>query len=175
MGIRLKPPCLPALLLLLSACGSPHSPVSSHTTPAGAPQAAAPKPAGDGSDALEQDTVAAVSPGGSGPPVGLRFRLDTRPVVGMPAQLVLSLIPSPGVEISHIHGALQAAEGLQVQSPHTFDIERPQSGVPIHEDVTVLPQRNGVLSFSATLDIDYGDNSLSRTYVIPLIATGNAS
>jgi hypothetical protein len=105
----------------------------------------------------------------------MKFRLDTRPVVGMPAQLVLALIPTPGVEISHIHGSLQVAEGLQLQSPRSFDINAPQGSAPLEQDVTVVPQRNGVLSLSATLVIDYDNGSVARTYVIPLIAANNAS
>ena len=41
--------------------------------------------------------------------------------------------------------------------------------------MTVVPQRNGVLSLSATLVIDYDNGSVARTYVIPLIAANNAS
>jgi hypothetical protein len=96
-------------------------------------------------------------------------------VVGMPAQLVLALIPSPGIEISHIHGSLQSADGLQLQSADTFDIDAPQGTEPLEQDVTIVPQRNGVLSLNAILVIDYDDVSIARTYVIPLIAANNAS
>jgi hypothetical protein len=171
MRNRLKPPCIVALLALLCACGSSNSPPRSHGSHATTQRP--PPPTGEGS--LERDTVAAVSPGGADPPIGLRFRLETKPVVGVPAQLVLALLPTPGVEISHIHGALQSAEGLQLQSARTFDIDNPQAGAPIEQDVTVVPQRNGVLSFSATVQVDYDNGSLSRTYVIPLIAANNPS
>jgi hypothetical protein len=170
-----KPLFIVALLALLCACGS-------STAPSGAGQGrpdsqhnASDKPRAEAPDAVDPDMVAAVSPGGSDPPIGMKFRLDTRPVVGMPAQLVLALIPTPGVEISHIHGSLQVAEGLQLQSPRSFDINAPQGSAPLEQDVTVVPQRNGVLSLSATLVIDYDNGSVARTYVIPLIAANNAS
>ncbi len=66
------------------------------------------------------------------------------------------------------------ADGLQLESARTFDIDSPKNDTPIEQDVTIVPQRNGVLSVSATLQVDYGNGSLSRTYVIPVIA-GNAA
>jgi hypothetical protein len=119
--------------------------------------------------------VAAVSASGSGPPISVKFRLDTKPVVGRPAQLVLARIPTEGIENSHIHGALQAADGLLLQSAKSFDVDVASGGDVVQEQVTVVPQRDGVLSLSASFVIDYDNTSLSRTYVIPLIAVYNAS
>jgi hypothetical protein len=123
---------------------------------------------------IDADMVAAVSAGGASPPIGLKFLIDTRPVVGVPVQLRLALIPTAGAEIAHIHGSLQAADGLQLQSQRTFDIDAPPDGTPVEQEVTVMPQRAGVLSLSATLEIDYDNGSVDRTYAIPLIAA-NAS
>src|SRR5665213_807123 len=97
-----------ALPALMCACGSsgssgdPHGP--HHNASANQSQA---------SDGLDPDMVAGVSAGGSDPPIGLKFLIDTRPVVGVPVQLKLALIPTPGAGISHIHGTLQVADGLQ--------------------------------------------------------------
>jgi hypothetical protein len=161
-----------ALPLLSVACGSS---TTSGSQGRAARKAAQGNAAVSAADAADQDMVAGVSQGGSDPPIGLKFRLDTRPVVGMPAQLVLALIPSPGVEISHIHGSLQVAEGLQLQSAHSFDIVSPQHGARLEQPVIVVPQRIGVLSLSATLVIDYDSGSMARTYVIPLIASNSDS
>ena len=170
-----KPLFIVALLALLCACGSSTAPSGAGQGRPDSQHKASAKPRAEAPDAVGPDMVAAVSPGGSDPPIGMKFRLDTRPVVGMPAQLVLALIPTPGVEISHIHGSLQVAEGLQLQSPRSFDINAPQGSAPLEQDVTVVPQRNGVLSLSATLVVDYDNGSVARTYVIPLIAANNAS
>jgi hypothetical protein len=157
------------LCALMCACGSssssggPHGP--RHNAGANPSQAA---------DGLDPDMVAGVSAGGSDPPIGLKFLVDTRPVVGVPLELKLALIPTPGAGISHIHGTLQVADGLQLQSERTFDIDALQSGAPVQQQVTVMPQRAGVLSLSATLEIDYDNGSVARTYAIPLIAS-NAS
>ena len=154
-----------ALPALMCACGSSGSSGDAHGPRhnTGANQSQA-------SDGLDPDMVAGVSAGGSDPPIGLKFLIDTRPVVGVPVQLKLALIPTPGAAISHIHGTLQAADGLQLQSQRTFDIDALQSGAPVQQEVTVMPQRAGVLSLSATLEIDYDNGSVARTYAIPLIA-----
>jgi hypothetical protein len=176
--IRMQNGCmlngLNSLLVVLTcaltcACGSsvstggPHSPHHS----AGTSQSQT-------SDGLDPDMVAGVSAGGADPPIGLKFLVDTRPVVGVPLQLKLALIPTAGAAISHVHGTLPVADGLQLQSERTFDVDALQSGAPVQQEVTVMPQRAGVLSLSATLEIDYDNGSIARTYAIPLIAS-NAS
>jgi hypothetical protein len=165
----LKPLLFAALPLALCACGSSSGPATATQTAHRAKPVAAP------SNKTDPDLVAAVSASGSGPPISVKFRLDTKPVVGRPTQLVLALIPAEGIENSHIHGALQPADGLLLQSPKSFDVDVPTGGDSVQQDVTVVPQRDGVLSLSASVVIDYENTSLSRTYVIPLIAVYNAS
>ena len=167
----LKPWLFAALPLTLAACGSSNQPATATATQTGAHA----KTATAGPNNADPDMVAAVSASGSGPPISVKFRLDTKPVVGRPTQLVLALIPSEGIESSHIHGALQPAEGLLLQSPKSFDVDIPQGGDSVQQQVTVVPQRDGVLSLSASVVIEYQNTSLSRTYVIPLIAVYNAS
>ncbi len=159
--------------LLLYGCGSSHSPAGNQaaSTMAHSGTRAGATP----NDSIDADMVAAVSAGGSGPPIGVKFRLETRPVVGAPAQLVLALLPTPGLEISHIHASLQPQEGLQLQSARTFDIDDPQDGATLAQDVTVVPQHEGVLSLTAVVVVDYNATSVARTYVIPLIAAASAS
>jgi hypothetical protein len=165
----LKPLLFTALPLALCACGSSGAPATATHT------GASPRSAAASSNSIDPDMVAAVSASGSGPPISMKFRLDTKLVVGRPTQLVLALIPSDGIESSHIHGALQAADGLLLQSPKSFDVDVASGSAPVQEQVTVVPQRDGVLSLSASVVIDYENISLSRTYVIPLIAVYNAS
>jgi hypothetical protein len=168
-GFGFKSLLVVALPTLICACGPSGSASAAHGSHhnAGAQQSQA-------SDGLDPDMVAGVSAGGSDPPIGLKFLIDTRPVVGVPVQLKLALIPTPGAGISHIHGTLKVADGLQLQSQRTFDIDALQSGAPVEQAVTVMPQRAGVLSLSATLEIDFDNGSVARTYAIPLIAA-NAS
>jgi hypothetical protein len=171
---RFKSLCMLVLpLSLLCACGSSSVPGSLFHQRADAHQASA--PAGKGGAALEADMVAGVSPGGGAPPIALKFRIAGRPVVGSPVQVALALIPSPSTPISRIHVSLQTGEGLQLQSQRSFDIEAPQGGVAVEEEVTVMPQQEGVLNLSATLVIDVESGSVGRTYSIPLIATNPVS
>lgn len=174
MSKGLEPLIVVVLSLLVCACGSSKAPAgagtrSSTRTAARANTDATPN------DSVDADMVAAVSAGGSGPPIGLKFRLEAPPVVGASAQLVLALMPTPGLEISHIHASLEPEEGLQLQSPRTIDIDNPQDGVTLARDVTIVPQREGVLSLTTVVTVDYEKTSISRTYVIPLIAASSAS
>jgi hypothetical protein len=162
----IAPPMLVVLSLTLCGCGSSHGPAGQATSTHTARHAASSASA----DSIDADMVAAVSASGSGPPIGVKFRLATRPVVGAPAQLVLALMPTPGLEISHIHASLQTDDGLQLQTPRSFEIDDPQDGAILAQDVTVVPQREGVLSISATIVVDYENTSIARTFIIPLIA-----
>jgi hypothetical protein len=162
-------------LPLLCACGS-----SAHhffgASPSGSAQHQANSKANlKASRPEEVDMVAAVSQSGADTTIGVKFRLAARPVVGTPVQIVLSLVPGTDAGITHIHGSLQPGEGLVLQSQRTFDITAPQDGVALTQDVTVLPQQDGVLSLSAILLIDFDNGSLARTYSIPIIAMDHAS
>jgi hypothetical protein len=123
----------------------------------------------------DADLVSAVSQSGSDATLSVKFRLAERPVVGTPVAIELALFPGPEAGITHIHGSLQASEGLQLQSQRTFDIATPQAGGALRQEVTVIPQQDGVLSLSATILIDFDNGSLARTYSIPLIAADHAS
>lgn len=171
----LEPLIIVVFSLLMCACGSGKAPADAANAQSSAQHAARPKPVATPNDAIDADMVSAVSAGGTGPPIGLKFRLETRPVVGASAQLVLALLPTPGLEISHIHASLQPEEGLQLQSARTFDIDSPQDGATLAQDVTVVPQHEGVLSLNAVVTVDYDNTSISRTYVIPLIVAASAS
>lgn len=171
-------PLLQSLLLLsllTAGCGSSHAPTGTPAAAAKAAQSASGGSAAASGNPTDADMVAAVSSGGSGPPISVRFRLESRPVVGAPARLVLALTPTPGLGISHIHATLQGDEGLQLQDSGVLDIDDPQEGAVLTQAVTVVPQREGVLSLSAIVVVDYEKTSVARTYVIPLIAATAAS
>jgi len=163
---------LAVMTALLCACGFSSAPKTAGSTAAASPAHA---PAGKPGAGSDPDLVAAVSANGAGPPISMKFRLDAKPVVGRPTPLVIEMFAAPGVDISHVHGSLQPAEGLQLQSARSFDVDSLQEGTPAQQEVTVVPQRDGVLSISASVEVEYENNSLTRTYVIPLIAVYNAS
>jgi hypothetical protein len=162
-----------ALTAMLAACG--HSAQQARSQQAqGHSQngAAAAKASGSAEDA---DMVAAVSPGGSTPPIAMKFRLAGRPVVGMPVQLVVELIPAADAAIEHIHASFQPGEGLQLQTDRSVDINDPRAGEALLRELTLVPQQPGVLSLTATIEIDLVSGSIARTYSIPVVAGAGAS
>lgn len=121
---------------------------------------------------IDPDMVSAVSlTGAPGTPVSMKFRLSARPQVTSPLQVTVLVIPSPDVQISGLHLSFQADDGLQLQSDRSFDLTQTTPGLPVQQEITVVPQQTGVLSLSATVLIDTDSQSISRTYSIPLIAS----
>lgn len=134
--------------------------------------AAAAQTAAAGGDA---DMVNAASPGGPGPPISLKFGLGGRPVVGEPLQIHVAMLPESPNAIRHLYGSFTPADGLTLQSQHSFELTDVADGVTLHQDITVVPQQAGILSLSATLIVDFDTGSVSRTFGIPLIAMPGAA
>jgi hypothetical protein len=119
----------------------------------------------------DADMVNAASPGGPGPPISLSFRLEGRPLVGEPLVIHVAMLPDTQDAIRHLYGSFTPGEGLALQSQHSFELRDLADGVPLHQQITVIPQQAGILSLSATLIVDFDTGSVSRTFGIPLIAT----
>jgi hypothetical protein len=125
---------------------------------------------------MDPDMVSAVSmAGASTTPVSMKFKLLSRPVVTTPLQVSVVVIPAPGINITHIHVSFQSGDGLQLQSERSLDVTDPSAGSPIQQQLTVVPQQNGVLTLSATVLVDTDSESITRTYTIPLVAADNQS
>ncbi|MFI4869046.1 MAG: hypothetical protein ACHQDD_06800 [Steroidobacterales bacterium] len=122
-------------------------------------------------DLLDPDMVAAVSSAHSSTPIAMKFRLSARPVIGVPLQVVVALIPAADVTINRIHASFQPGDGLQLQTERSLDINDPSAGGMIEQELSVVPQQPGVLSLNATVVVDMDGGSLSRSYAIPLIAS----
>jgi hypothetical protein len=133
---------------------------------------AAAQSAAEGGDA---DMVNAASPGGPGPPISLKFGLGARPVVGEPLQIHVEILPDSPNVIRHLYGSFTPADGLTLQSQRSFELADVADGVPLHQEITVVPQQVGILSLTATLIVDFDTSSVSRTFGIPLIATEPAA
>lgn len=122
---------------------------------------------------LDSDLVSAVSAAHSNTPIGMRFGLAARPAVGTPLKVTVALIPAAGAGINHIHASFQPGDGLLLQSDRTLDVSDPGGGVPIEQELSVVPQQSGVLSLGATVVVDMDGGSLARSYAIPLIVRDN--
>ncbi len=121
--------------------------------------------------AAEADLVSAVSQAGSVGPVGLKFRVPEPPRVGQPLRLELVLTQEPGLDISHILVSLQAGDGLALESDRSIEFEAPAVGATQRMVVNLRAQQQGLLDLNATVLIDAGNTSLTRSFSIPLIAS----
>ncbi len=156
---------------VLAACGMS----GSKTGAAAQTQQSGPdtKAVHSGGDAIDPDLVTAVSSAHSNTPIGMKFDLAARPVIGAPLKVVVALIPAAGAGISHIHASFQPGDGLLLQSDRTLDIADPVAGAVIERELSVVPQQSGVLSIAATVMVDMDGGSLARSYAIPLIVRDN--
>jgi hypothetical protein len=155
------------MAIMLAGCG-----LSTGKSGAGGqpqPQNRDTKPGRQTAEIVDPDMVAAVSSARSSTPIGMKFGLSARPVVGTPLTVTLALIPASDVGISHIHVLFQPGEGLQLQSERNLDINQPGAGTVVEQELSVVPQQSGVLSLNATVVVDMDGGSLARSYVIPLI------
>ena len=103
-------------------------------------------------------------------PLQVKFELRGRPDLGQPVDVDLMIVPLTGT-MDRVSGKVQADEGLELvdgaQIPAT---ERPVQGVPIEHLIKVLPKRDGIFTFSATLTVESGGQSSTETFSMPLIA-----
>jgi hypothetical protein len=168
-------PCVPALIAgllaaaLLGACGGGGS-TQSQATPG---QATASQGAGSARRAgAGEDTefVAAFTTAPNQAPVELHFALRERPQVGQPVELALAVRPiSP---LNYILATVQADDGLVlVADEQSRRFERPKPGVVVPHSVRVVPQREGIFRVTVTLLAEAEQESIARTFVIPVIAT----
>lgn len=123
-----------------------------------------------GAAADEAEMVSAVSPGGSTSPVGLRFKVFDPPRVDRPLRLELVLAQDPGLDIGHLLVSLQPGDGLVLESDRSIEFEAPPPGTTHRMTVNLRAQQPGLLNLSATVLVDTGNTSLTRSFSIPLIA-----
>ena len=166
-------------LLLLAACGRPPGAPAADT--AAAPDSNTASGAAASSDASpppnDADLVSAVTPaggsGGTDQSVSVKFRLEGRPIIGMPVKILVALIPTTDGDVGPVHGSFFPGDGLALQSPQSFDIAD-LHGASQYQEVTVLPQQTGVLNLNTTLLLKSDTATQTRTYSIPLIAADNS-
>jgi hypothetical protein len=157
-----------ALLLGLSGCGSTTgSNAAAHARKTPGRQSA---PAGEPATRALGDMVAAVSASKAGPPVEVKFDLRQRPEVGQPLDVDIALVPVSAA-IEHLYARFQTGDGLTlVEGGEVATVEKPAQGVPIRHTVRIIPKRDGIFTLSATVGVDSENDSVSRTFSIPVIA-----
>lgn len=157
---------------LVSGCGGGADAARSQHEAQAAARAGAARLAGDAAaaSAADADMVSAVSPVASATPVSLKFRLSDPPQVGQTLRLDLALLQAPGLDIDTLLVSLQPSEGLQIESERSVEFHAPAVGATQRIVVTLRPQEQGLLSLGATVLVNTGSGSLSRSFSIPLIA-----
>lgn len=164
-------PCVVGLAaVLLAGCGSDRA--QSRRSRAGANPAAGVASPGAAEDA---DLNAAVSLSPAATLFGLKFKLASGPVVGKPAIVDLVVIPTGNVAFERVHISLRPGEGLRLLSDSSLDSAESAAGEALRYEIQFMPDAAGVLTLGVTLVVDAENNSLTRTYTIPLIAVPAAS
>jgi hypothetical protein len=156
-----------ALLLQgLHGCGSSSS-ASGDVAHSGAKKVA--HQVADPSNRAPEDMVAAVTAGKGGPPVGLRFEVRSSPEAGQPVDVDLAILPN-AVAIDHIDGQIQGGESVSVVEGGDIPaVEKPAQGTVIRHVVRLLPRQDGIFTLTAAINVDFGTESITRNFTIPLI------
>jgi hypothetical protein len=115
------------------------------------------------------DMVAAVSPGKGGPPVGLKFELRTSPRAGQPLDIDVAVLPDAPA-ISRLFAKFEGGEGLDlVEGGELAAVEKPAKGSVIRHVLRIVPKRDGIFVVHASVSLDVADDSIVRTFTIPVI------
>ena len=156
-----------AWLLGLSACGG--SKGSADTAHSSAQQATAHRGVADPSGRAPDDMVAAVSAGKGGPPVELKFELRGAPQPGQPLDVDIAILPDAPA-ISRLYARFMGGEGIDlVDGGELAAIDKPAQGAVIRHVLRVLPKQDGIYTFSAAVSVELADDSVTRTFTIPVI------
>jgi hypothetical protein len=119
-------------------------------------------------DAAMAEMVAAVS-GATGAPIEMKFMLLQKPNVGERMAIRLAVIPVSKLE--SVLATFQAGEGLELVSGEAMpQVSRPVPGVPLMHTVGIIPKRDGIFTVSAVVQADAADQSITRSFSIPIIA-----
>lgn len=112
--------------------------------------------------------VRAVSAGGAGAPVELRFALQGRPTAGQPLEIEVAITAVTPVE--RLRATFQGGEAFEVQAgPALGPLQRPQVGQSATHRVTVVPRADGIFNLSAVVLVEQASGELARTFAIPVI------
>jgi hypothetical protein len=127
------------------------------------------QPSADPASPPPETMVAGVSPSKAGPPIGLKFNLREPPQAGQMLDVDVALLPDAPA-INRIFAKFRAGEGLDlVEGGEMAAVEKPATGTVIRHVVRVLPKQDGIFTVSATVSVELADDSIMRTYTIPVI------
>ena len=115
------------------------------------------------------DMVAAVTPAKQGPPAELKFELRELPQAGQMLDVDIAVVPD-APQILRIYAKFQGGPGLDlVEGAELASVDKPAAGAVIRHIVRVLPKEDGIFTVNATVSVDLPDDSITRSYSIPVI------
>jgi hypothetical protein len=165
-----------SLLILLCGCSPSADDVRARHEGAsvGTAAKAAKKPVSD-ARSRDAELVSAVALNKAGVPVEVRFRIETKPVLGEPVTIELVATPAETAQIRRMQWHLQPGSGLVLQGEAVLSDESAAPGVPLRHEIIVVPQAAGVLELEAQAAIDTNAESVSQTFSIPLVVQPGAN
>jgi hypothetical protein len=163
---RLEWPCLivACSTLGLGACGA-QLPSAGTARAAAKAVPARPREQPPNPDAEMVNAVPAGKPAGG---YNLKFSLKERPTAGQPLEIEIAVTPAAATE--RIQVVFRGNDGLELRSGGSMPpVEKPDSSVPLHHTLIVVPKSEGIFSVSAVVLSESADGSVSRAYSIPVI------
>jgi hypothetical protein len=115
------------------------------------------------------DMVAGVTPAKAGPPVQLKFELRESPQAGQMLDVDIAVVPD-APQIDRIYAKFQGSPGLDlVEGAELASVDKPAAGAVVRHVVRVLPKQDGIFTVSATVSVELANDSITRSYSIPVI------
>lgn len=138
------------------------------------------KPAGDAAPAAKAqkteglvppNMVSAVSASKTSGLIGVHFKLEAPPVVGMPVGVEIAIIPHR--QFNALHVLFETPEAVILATGDRFDApgEVKAETVLAHK-VVVQPNQEGVFLITAAVESESEEGTLTRIYSIPVIVYG---
>jgi len=123
----------------------------------------------DPSSRSPADMVTAVTPAIEGPPAEIKFELRQQPRAGQMLDVDIAVV-ADAPQIDRIYAKFQGSPGLDlVEGAELASVAKPAAGTVIRHVVRVLPKEDGIFTVSATVSVDLANDSITRSYSIPVI------
>ncbi len=151
--------------LLLSACHG-----DSSQAPAAGPMHVSSKRTvkrGPTPEELTAGMVEAVSIGKSTAPVGMKFELGSRPIVGQPFDVVVALMPQIPADPAVLQ--VSGSDGLELPAGGPIEIPAVEPTQVYRHTITLMPTAAGVQLLNLHVSLQHDDITESRAFALPVI------
>jgi hypothetical protein len=160
----LRSACVGALALLLSACGSDEPQVAASVAPVKRAQVP---------DDPTAKMARAVTVNGATVPVNLKYEILTKPVVGMPVEIELAVMPSQSGDSMTV--AFVGSAGLTLSADAAPPMNAVKAGQIERVKFSAQAQQATVFYVTVTATVNSAGTSSVRSFAIPLIMSAPAA